>query len=73
MMPQRHRLRGLEVREARHDGGGMLASAAHQRLLQGLQTAFGTPAGFAHPHPEIGGDLVVATARGVEPPRRRAD
>ena len=29
--------------------------------------------GVAHPEPEIGGDLIVARARGVQPPRGRPD
>ena len=29
--------------------------------------------GVAHPQPEIGRDLIVARARGVQPPRRRPD
>ena len=44
-----------------------------QRPLQRQQALIGAFAGRAHPKPEIRHHLVVARARGVQPPRRRAD
>ncbi len=52
---------------------GMLFGLRQQRALQRHQTLFGTGAGLAHPEAEIGRHLIVARARRVQPPRRRAD
>ena len=73
MMAEGHRLRGLQMGEARHHGGGMLDRALDQRLLEGLQRGIGVVDGVADIEPEIGRDLVVARARGMQPPGGRAD
>ena len=65
-------LRGLQMREARHDGFGMRAGLQEQLLLQGAQPRFGAFAGLAHPEPEIRRHLIVARACGVQPRTGRA-
>jgi hypothetical protein len=67
-MAERHRLRDLEVREAGHDAVRMFLGARDQRRLDRLQPGIDARAGGAHPQAEIGRDLVVARARGVEAP-----
>ena len=71
MMAEGHRLRRLHMGEARHDGVDMLFGLREQRALQRQQALVGALASAAHPKPEIGHHLVVARARGVQPPRRR--
>ena len=44
-----------------------------QRALQRLEALFGAGRGLAHPEAEIGRHLVVARARGVQPPGGGAD
>ena len=73
MMPERHRLRGLQMGEARHHGGGMLQRPLHQRVLERGQRRVGLVDGVADIEPEIGRHLVVARARGVQPSRGGAD
>ncbi len=72
-MAQCHRLRDLEMGEARNHARGMLFGPRQQRVLQRAERGIGQIDRVAHPQAEIGRDLVVARARGVEPPRRRAD
>ena len=67
MMAEGDRLRGLQMREARHDGIGMRLGLGKQRALQREQSAVDSPAGRPHPEPEIRRYLVVARARGVQP------
>ena len=67
MMPESHRLRGLQMGEARHHGGGMFQRRLDQRLLEGGQRRIGLVDGVADIEPEIGRDLIVARARGVQP------
>ena len=73
MMPERHRLRGLQMGEARHHRCGVLQRARGERLLQRGQRRVGLVDRVAHTEAEIGRDLVVARARGVQPAGRRAD
>ena len=73
MMPERHGLRGLQMGEARHHGAGMFQRAAGQRMLERGQRRIGLVDGVADVEPEIGRDLVVARARGVQPPGGRPD
>ena len=73
MMAEGHRLGRLQVGEAGHDGGGVGERLLGQRLLQGGERRVGAVDGVAHPQPEVGGDLVVARARRVQPAGGRAD
>ena len=73
MMAERHRLRRLQMGKTRHDGVGVLKRLLGERTLIGGKRAVDRIDGVAHPQPEIGCDLVVARARGVQPPRRRPD
>ena len=68
VVTQRHRLRGLQVGEARHDAAGMLLRPRDQSDLQRAERGIGLDTSLAHPQLEIGRHLVVAAARGVEPP-----
>ena len=73
MVAEGHRLRRLQMGEARHDRRG-----AVQRLLRQRGHAAPRAAGrassmrVAHPEPEVGRDLVVARAGGVQPAGRAA-
>ena len=73
MMPERHRLRGLQMREARHHGRGMRQRLLGERALIAGERRVDVVDRVAHPEPEIGRDLVVARARGMQPPGRRPD
>ena len=73
MMPERHRLRGLQMGEARHHGRGMFQRAAGQGMLERGQRRIGLVDRVADIEPEIGRHLVVARARGVQPSRGRPD
>ncbi len=73
MMAEGHGLRGLQMGEARHHGSGMLQRAVDQRLLERGQRRVRLVDGVADVEPEIGRDLVVARARGVQPARGGAD
>ena len=66
MMAERHRLRRLQVGEPGHDRIRVLLGALEQRRLQLLEQAIALVEGVAHPHANVGRDLVVARARGVE-------
>ena len=72
-MAEGHRLRALQVGEARHDAVGMLERARGQRLLQFADLADKLIHRVADPEPEIHRDLVVARARGVQPPGNGTD
>ena len=59
--------------EARHDGAGMFARPFHQRALERRQRRIRLVNRVADIEPEIGRHLVVARARGMQPPGRRPD
>ena len=73
MMPERHRLRGLQVREARHDGRGLRQRFLGERLLIAGQRRVDVVDRVAHPELEVGRDLVVARTRRMQTPGRRPD
>ena len=73
MMPERHRLRGLQMREAWHHRAGMFQRPLHQRALERGQRRIGLVDGVADIQPEIGSHLIVARTRGVQPARGRPD
>ncbi len=66
-------LRRLQMGEARHDGAGIFLGAVDQGGLQVLQLGLEAVDLVAHPQPHIERHLVVARARGVQTPARRAD
>ena len=72
-MPEGDGLGRLQVGEARHHGAGVPQRRLGQRPLQVGGPGVEPVEGVAHPQPHVGGDLIVARARGVEPPRGRAD
>ena len=72
-MAERHRLCALQMGEARHHGRGVFQPLFGERALIGGERGVDHVDGIAHPEPEIGGDLIVARARRVQPPRGRAD
>ena len=73
MVPERHRLRGLQMREPGHHGCGMFQRPLRQRLLERSQRGIGLVDGVADIQPKIGGDLIVARTRGVQPSRGGPD
>ena len=73
MMAEGDRLRRLQMGEARHDHGGAVQRTGGERALQLGDLGQDRVDRVAHPEAEIDGDLVVAGARGVQPPGRRAD
>ena len=70
MMAERHRLRALQMREARHHGRGVLERLLGERALIVAEQRMDVVDPVAHPQPEVGRDLVVARARGVQPAGR---
>ena len=66
-MAEGDRLRDLQVREARHDRGVMLFGQIDQGSLQGGQQRAQIVDRVAQPKPDVGGDLVIARAGGVQP------
>jgi hypothetical protein len=73
MMSERYRLCGLQMREPRHYGAGMLQRLFSQRALVPGQRALERIDGVAHPQLEVSGHLVVARACGMQPAGRRPD
>ena len=63
----------LQMREARHRQVEMRLRLARQGELQGGKRGVGSVDPVAHPELEVGRHLVVARARGVQPPGGRAD
>ncbi len=72
-MAEGYRLGGLQMREARHDGVGMLLGAIEESGDQAGQRRFRPGKLFLDPEAEIERDLVVARAGGVQPAGGRAD
>jgi hypothetical protein len=62
-----HGLSDLEVREARHDEAGMALRLLEQRALKRREKREDLVDLGAQPEPQVGRDLVVARARGVQP------
>ena len=65
-MPERDRLRDLQVREAGHDRAGVLLGQIDQREAQSLQQIADAVDFAAQPQADVGRDLVVARAAGVQ-------
>ena len=73
MMAESDRLRRLQMGKARHDGFGMGLGLVQQNAHQAMNLRAHMVERVAHIKPEIGGHLVIARARRMQPPRRRAD
>ncbi len=73
MVAEGHRLRGLQMGEAGHHGCGMIERLLGERALQIGELGIQRVDGVAHIEPEVGRHLVVARARGVQPPGGSAD
>ena len=73
MMAERHRLRRLQMGEARHHGRRMFERLLRQRALIGGERGVDPVDRVAHPQPEVGRDLIVARARGMQAPGGRPD
>ena len=67
-MAKGHRLGGLQMGEAGHDGGVMPFGLTDQGGLQIAQLAVDGVNRAAHPQAKIGGHLVVARPPGVQRP-----
>src|SRR5262249_59392127 len=59
---------GLQVREARHHGRGMLKRLLRERALVGGERTIDRIDLVAYPELEVGSDLIVARARSMQPP-----
>ena len=66
VMPEGHRLGRLQVGEARHDGVGFALGLLQQALLQAGDFAQDQVDFVTQPQANVGGDLVVAAAPGVQ-------
>ena len=73
MVAEGHRLGGLQMGEAGHDGIGIGRRLFHQRQLQISQLEADPVDGVAHPELEIERHLIVARTRRMQSPRRGAD
>ena len=73
VMAEGDRLRRLQMGESGHDHGRAVERAGRERPLQLGDLHQDRVDRVAHPEAEIDRDLVVARARGVEAPGRRAD
>ncbi len=73
MMPEGHRLRRLQMGEARHRVGGMLGSAVGQGAHDVGKLGVDAVDRVADPKAEIRRHLVVARPPGVQPPPGIAD
>ena len=67
-MAEGDRLGGLQMRVARHQKRGVLSGLIEKRLLQSLEIAIERRNRATQPQAQIGCDLIVARARGVQPP-----
>src|SRR5215831_9180961 len=65
-MGRQDRLRSLQVRVAGQDQVAVALRRRYQRRLQVLQEAVEPVDGAAHPELDVGDDLVIAAAAGVE-------
>ena len=72
-MAEGDRLGRLQMGEARHHRVGMLFGAVQEGRDEPGQGRLGRLQLFLDPQAEIERHLVVARARGVQPPGRRAD
>ncbi len=66
VVAEHHRLRDLQVREAGDDGVGVLLGQVQQGAAQGAEQADDIVDLAAQPQADVGGDLVVARAAGVQ-------
>ncbi len=66
MMAEGDRLRGLQMRQPRHHGVGMLLRLLGERELECRKLCIQRVDGVAHPQVKIGRDLIVARARGMQ-------
>ena len=73
MMAEGDRLRALEMGEARHHRAGIGQRLRRERGLQAGKGGVDPVDGIADPEPEIGRDLIVARAGGVQAAGGRAD
>ncbi len=73
VMAEGDRLGRLHMGEAGHHRVGVRLRLLGERVLKVPQCGFQIVDGVAYPQPEVGGDLVVAGARGMQPPGRRTD
>src|SRR5215831_14419586 len=73
VVPEGDGLRRLQMGEAWHHGGGVFERLLRERALVGGERRIDGIDRGLDPQPETGRDLVVARARGVQPPRRRPD
>ena len=73
VMAESHRLRRLQVSETRHDRCRVWLRLLDQRRLQRAHVGVQRVDGVPHPQAEVGRHLIVARARGVQPPSRLAD
>ena len=67
VMTEGDRLRDLQMGEAGHDRPGVAFGQIDQRALQITEQPHGDVDLGAQPQPDVGGHLVVARARGVQP------
>ena len=73
MVTEGHRLCRLQVREPGHRSGSVLQRSLRQRTLIGQESGVDCVDVVSDPQPKIGGYLVIAGARNVQPSRRRPD
>ena len=66
-MAEGHRLRDLQVGEARHHGRGVRFGEIDQRAAQAHEELRDLVDLGAEPEPDVGRDLIVPRARGVQP------
>jgi len=66
VVPERDRLRPLEVRVARERAVGVAAAQAREDVVEGKGVVGRGKRGFPGPEAKVGRDLVVARARGVQ-------
>ena len=73
MVAEAHRLRDLHVREAGQQRRGIGLGLVEQRVAERVEQRDQLVDGVAHVEPQVGGDLVVARAAGVQLAGERAD